>query len=414
MKALLTQQVRPWGTVQGPMASSAAPAQERHPSAALKLLADQFGTEYMGPVGVGSRRGPKGEVLPEAVLQVIFDTGSADLWVASDLCTSWPCTRKDRPRFNHTRSETFLMPKDEVNVGTVYGSGQIHGVVGTDDVHLGPFVARKQAIGLITEEKGALFSMIPLDGILGLGFASMAIDSNLSPLFDNLVKQQALPSPEFAFYLHPDVSVGGAVLWGSIDERLFEGPLVWYPVVEEGWWALEVTAVRIGNRTFEAVDGRTRQGGGQSGKLVRPQLIVDSGTTFLTATGELWTVMQQAVRQMRCSEVGALPPFVYTVKDSQGDARNISVPPEEYMVKVPDQSGRRDLCAPGIMEFGEQFGPALAGRTPLILGEIFMRHHFTVFRRSPDAGGRAEVGIARSAKGPGAQAFLREAAGAGQ
>merc|ERR1719284_1294983 len=55
-------------------------------------------TEYVGPIGVGSK--------PDT-LKVVFDTGSTNLWMASTLCKRGSCVERGRARFNHKASLTF-------------------------------------------------------------------------------------------------------------------------------------------------------------------------------------------------------------------------------------------------------------------------------------------------------------------
>jgi len=371
------------------------PKDKRH-GVVQRLLSDKLGTEYTGSIGIGTKRGPTGELEAESVLNVVFDTGSTDLWVASVICSLGPCSELSRRRFNFSNSETFFMPDKTYNFATVYGSGELEGVLGIDDVRVGPMLVQQQEIGLIRAEHGELFSTLEFDGILGLGRTDTG--AGTTAVFDSIVKQQVLPVPEFAFYLHPDFAFGGAVLWGGIDERLYEEPLVWYPVVGNDFWALELTAFTVGNQTL------TGNGGTLGRSSRRPLVIVDSGTTFLTAMGDVYQALAAAVRTVHCSDMGTLPSLVYTLKDTEGQQHNITVPPEEYLVKAAEGG---EWCFPGIMEFGPHFGP-FEEHHPMILGEVFMRHHFTVFRRSSARGGRPEIGIARSARGASAQAFFED------
>merc|ERR1740117_548593 len=45
-------------------------------------------------------------------LNVVFDTGSTNIWIASDLCKSGGCTLPGRARFNHSTSATFVPTED--------------------------------------------------------------------------------------------------------------------------------------------------------------------------------------------------------------------------------------------------------------------------------------------------------------
>mmetsp|Transcript_12786 Transcript_12786/g.39609 ORF Transcript_12786/g.39609 Transcript_12786/m.39609 type:complete len:89 (+) Transcript_12786:330-596(+) len=60
---------------------------------------------------------------------------------------------------------------------------------------------------------------------------------------------------------------------------------------------------------------------------------------------------------------------------------------------ISDRTG--DFCRPAFMKLdvNRNYGPAM------ILGEVFMRHFFTVFSRGDSSPGQAMVGIARARLG---------------
>lgn len=358
----------------------------------VSRLRDLFSTEYAGPLGVGTRRGEA-----EVELSVIFDTGSSDLWVASELCSSRACTSEGRHRFNHRRSETFRAAgKGRAGtVHTTYGSGTLAGKLGFDDVRVGPLMARDQELGLISEELGSAFETLPFEGIVGLGFPGLALEPNMS-LFDNLAAQCRLERFQFAFYLHRDPSLGGGVLWGGVDRRLYNGTLQWFPVVEQLYWALDLVAFEVGHQIFDFADEAP------------PRLIVDSGTTFFTAEGSMHRAIAEQVPARRCSQIGDLPALVYTLRDEHNTLHRLAIQPEHYMVHARG-GGDDDLCLPAVVSIGM---PSAGGRPVMILGEVFMRHFFTVFHRGRvDSEEGASVGFAPARYSQDSEAFFLEMAG---
>ena len=121
----LTQSSKPGAITRkpGPFASSFGKrgADVNKPPLGVMRLQDLFGTEYVGQLAVGTRSGS-----PQANLRVIYDTGSTDLWLLSDLCKKYPCTAKGHHVFNHSDSESFYSPHD-TPLSTSYGSGELHG-----------------------------------------------------------------------------------------------------------------------------------------------------------------------------------------------------------------------------------------------------------------------------------------------
>mmetsp|Transcript_45971 Transcript_45971/g.76339 ORF Transcript_45971/g.76339 Transcript_45971/m.76339 type:complete len:549 (+) Transcript_45971:10-1656(+) len=405
-------------------------------SARVIWLKDMFGTEYSGVMGVGTARGPAGELTSETELRVIFDTGSADLWVASDLCTDWPCNREGLRRYNHSRSSTYHPTASLMQVQTEYGSGKLEGQLGVDNVRVGPFVARNQVMGLVEKESGSAFEQLPMDGLVGLGFPDLVSSDEAKPgIMENLMMQSSLPLKIFAFYLHRDPKNGGLMLWGGVDSRLYKDSLVWFPVVEQDYWTLELVSLRVGdkamdfppvrNLSFSTIGGSSlrRKNSGQQGATPRwsipPKLIVDSGTTLFMIpqswTDELLKHKGQNINAMPCSRIGQLPKVVFTLTDATGAPHDLVVPPEVYMVRT---FFNHMQCLPGFVASPDLIGDE---RPMVIIGEIFMRHFFTVFSRgdtnssNPNPRGSGgppsvpAVGFAPARHGGEADAFLAQA-----
>ena len=91
-------------------------------------------------------------------MQVVFDTGSTNLWISSDLCKTEPCISKDRHRYSHLLSETFREPQDGQDLDIEFGTGELKGSQGVDDFHVGPFTVKDQTFGLIAEEIGCAWA----------------------------------------------------------------------------------------------------------------------------------------------------------------------------------------------------------------------------------------------------------------
>lgn len=69
----------------------------------------------------------------------MLDTGSSDLWVADDSCTS--CNRAT-PVFQSSKSSSVALSAAGTNIR--YGSGEVTGQLATDVVSMGNFNISKQ------------------------------------------------------------------------------------------------------------------------------------------------------------------------------------------------------------------------------------------------------------------------------
>lgn len=346
-------------------------------------------------------------------LNVVFDTGSTNLWMASTLCTRGPCVSRGRSRYALDESETYKKPPQPRTLTINFATATLIGPMGVDDFHIGPFTVANQSFALIKEEKGSTFAELPLEGIVGLAFPSMSA-AGVRPFFDSVIDQKLLKKNMFAFYLSPlghhksllesghsgeeesdtirrkKYSLGmDAILWGGVDKRLYEGKLVWFPVTQAHYWAIDLHGFSVGKERLgfyqephdSLMEGNlTEQGGKQHAKL-----IVDSGTAYYTAEQSLH---EKIMNKLRCSQDGVAPtPDVsYRLKDENGVMYDLVLSHEDYMVTK---------CEPGFLHvpIPSGFGPAM------LLGELFMRRYFTVFDRGDGTDTNARIGFAKARRG---------------
>ena len=69
----------------------------------------------------------------------------------------------------------------------------------------------------------------------GLGFQSIALTKQVPPFF-NLVNANALNQNAFSLWLNPNQSaeVAGELVFGGVNAKFFQGPLITLPVSKEG------------------------------------------------------------------------------------------------------------------------------------------------------------------------------------
>lgn len=353
------------------------------PGFQLTTPLEDMSSEYTGIIGVGTADDGGAEF--EA--RVVFDTGSTNLWIASVLCKASPCDRNGSDKFydpaKSSTSQAFLEDgmESDSDIDIVFGTGELKGPLHIDTYRVGPMAVEKQPFAMIREMTGDVFSSFPFEGILGLAFPSLSF-GGIEPFFERVIKAKLLKSNEFSFYLNTDSNRPSALLWGGVDKDLFEGSIVMFPVVKPHYWSLELVDFRINGKSLKAH---------VSPESKAKYVLVDSGTTYFTAPSEMFYSIMKHFPEAPCSDVEDYPPIQYVLRSAHNQTFTLEVSQETYMVM-----DEYDSCRPAFMKLDikrKSYGPAM------ILGEVFMRHFFTVFSRGNGSLEQAKVGFARAKVG---------------
>ncbi|XP_008052120.1 cathepsin E isoform X2 [Carlito syrichta] len=189
-------------------------------------LVNYLDMEYFGTISIGS---------PPQNFTVIFDTGSSNLWVPSVYCTSPAC--KTHARFYPSRSNTYSQPGQSFSIQ--YGTGSLSGIIGADQVSVEGLTVAGQQFGESVTEPGETFVDAEFDGILGLGYPSLAV-GGVTPVFDNMMAQNLVNVAMFSVYMSssPEGGAGSELILGGYDHSHFSGSLNWVPVTKQGYWQI--------------------------------------------------------------------------------------------------------------------------------------------------------------------------------
>ncbi|XP_070763026.1 gastricsin-like [Enoplosus armatus] len=310
-------------------------------------------TTYYGAISIGT---------PPQSFQVLFDTGSANLWVDSVYCNTQACNthRKFNPQQSSTYSakgQSFYLP---------YGAGSLSGIFGYDTVNVGGIVIPNQEIGLSTNEPGQNFVVAQFDGILGLSYPTISAGGE-TPVMDNMISQNLLNANIFSFYLsrYKGGQQGSVLSFGGVDNNLYQGQIYWTPVTSETYWQIGVQGFEINGQET----GWCSQG---------CQSIVDTGTSTLTAPSQLLGDIMQAIGAQQnqygmymvdCSQVNNLPTLSFVIS---GVA--LPLPPSAYI----DQNGYQ-FCSVGI---APTYLPSRNGQPLWIFGDVFLREYYSIYDRT--------------------------------
>ena len=310
-------------------------------------LTDYSEAQFYGPITVGT---------PPQQFQMIFDTGSSNLWVPSVKCKQFAC--KHHHKYDSTKSSTYKANGTAFDIQ--YGSGGISGFISNDVVGHGDMTVVDQDFAEVTKEDGLSFNFDKFDGILGLAFDSISVNHS-TPVWYNLINQNLVDEKIFSFWLAKDPSstLGGELTLGGYDSKLFKGDLTYVPLTHRNYWQIKMDAVNFNGKNYCNATGC--------------KAIVDSGTSMLTGPKAQVDAINKQLGCMisgaqcswlHCPDFSTLPDLTFVLNGVQ-----FTLKPEEYIMKVST------LCMSGLMsmDIAEPVGPLW------ILGDKFMEKYYTVF-----------------------------------
>lgn len=309
------------------------------------VINDYENSQYYGEIELGT---------PGQKFNVIFDTGSSDLWVAGSGCDS-SCGR--HPKYNSAKSSTYVANGTAFNI--MYGSGPVSGYESIDTLTMGGLVVKSQEFAEVTDASGlgAAYKLGKFDGILGLAFPILSVN-HVPTCFENAVTQKLVSNAEFSFYLGDSTKDRGELVLGGADPAHYTGPMTYVPLKAATYWEITLDQLKIGSTSFIPDGGNNA--------------IVDSGTSILTGPADSVKQIAESLGAKPLGKTGeymvdcsaTLPNFDFII-----NGVTYTLTPSDYL--IPDG----DSCLLGFMalDIPRPTGPLW------ILGDIFMRKYYTTF-----------------------------------
>uniref|UniRef100_A0A0A9X7Q9 Cathepsin E n=1 Tax=Lygus hesperus TaxID=30085 RepID=A0A0A9X7Q9_LYGHE len=316
----------------------------------LEPLTNMWNTLYFGEITIGT---------PPQPFNVIFDTGSSDLWVPSS--RSSYCGSSVQNCYSSDQSTTYQMNGSPVTIQ--YGSGAMVGFLSEDTVTIGGnIVINNQLFGEAVTEQGTLNQ--PYDGILGLGYPGLS--SYMTPPFFAAQAQGWFDRNVFSVLLTKGNNEGSKITFGGWDDSIItsEEMINWAPVTQQAYWKFSVESIFFGDMKFGSTEAIADTG---TSLIIGPKSQVSQIVNYLGA------VSISGFYAVPTSNVSSLPNFTFVIH-----GRMYTLPPEQYIVMTDGDYA--------VLGFGY-----IEDQSFWILGDVFLSNYYTIFSVEKEAVGFAPL-----------------------
>ncbi|KAM3871573.1 renin [Diretmus argenteus] len=316
-------------------------------------LINYLDTQYYGEISIGS---------PAQMFNVVFDTGSANLWVPSHKCSPFSTACFTHSRYDASKSRTHV--DNGTGFSIQYASGNVRGFLSEDVVVVGgiPVV---QVFAEATSLSAMPFIFAKFDGVLGMGYPNVAIDG-ITPVFDRIMSQHVLKEQVFSVYYSrdPKHSPGGELVLGGTDPNYYTGNFNYMVTRETGKWEVTLKGVSVGKEMMFCEEGCTA--------------VIDTGSSYITGPASSVSLLMKTIGaqpdesgyKVNCDMVKTLPSVTFHL-----GGQEYALTQEDYILWQSQFEG--DVCTVSFrgLDVPPPTGPMW------ILGANFIARYYTEFDR---------------------------------
>ncbi|KAJ7678536.1 aspartic peptidase domain-containing protein [Mycena rosella] len=292
---------------------------------------------------------------------ILMDSGSADLWVASEACTSTAggdCGQHQT--LGSKSSSSFVASNTPFQV--TYGTGAVAGALITDDVVVAGLQLKAHTFGVATQETVDFSAdTVPFDGLMGLAQSTLSQQKTLTPV-ESLAQNGLIADAITSYKISraADNKNDGEITFGALDTTKFD-PATLTTITNvntQGFWEGALDAV--------TVDGKDA---GLAGRTA----ILDTGTTLMVAPVADATAVHQLITGSTTDGQGGFTvpcTFNQTVALAFGGA-TFNIDPRDIAVQPVDAANPTGDCLSGIS--GGSFGTS---DTEWLVGDVFLKNAY--------------------------------------
>ncbi|XP_070623850.1 renin isoform X1 [Bos indicus] len=233
------------------------------------VLTNYLDTQYYGEIGIGT---------PPQTFKVVFDTGSANLWVPSTKCSPLYTACEIHSLYDSLESSSYVENGTEFTIH--YGSGKVKGFLSQDLVTVGGITVT-QTFGEVTELPLLPFMLAKFDGVLGMGFPAQAV-GGVTPVFDHILAQRVLTDDVFSvYYSRNSHLLGGEIVLGGSDPQYYQENFHYVSISKPGSWQIRMKGVSVRLTTLLCEEGC--------------MVIVDTGASYISGPTSSLRLLMEAL-----------------------------------------------------------------------------------------------------------------------
>ncbi|KAF8893556.1 aspartic peptidase domain-containing protein [Infundibulicybe gibba] len=344
-------------------------------------------TTYYGAVSIGT---------PPQTFNVVLDTGSSDFWVAAD-----PCRTCDPalPLFNRKNSISFETARRRGALR--YGMGEVSGRIATDTVTMGGFTINTQtflSVNRVSQE----FVDDTVSGVMGLAFDGIS-KMGATPFWQALASGGQLAASEMGFWLtrfrndpeandNYDNEPGGVFTLGGTNSTLFQGAIdfVDMPASSRGSWMLDVKSVTVQRKLITITSGQSA--------------IIDTGASSIggpkRAVSAIWNAVPGSQRVTNILGVDNILAGYWAFPCTTRVSISLSFGSKLWPIDPADMNlgplpSSSSLCVGAIFDLRRATNfDSVSGGPSWVIGDVFLKNVYSVFRMTPPSVGFAELSAA--------------------
>jgi len=357
---------------------------------------------------------------------LLLDTGSANLAVASEHCTGGSCPKSPMPlykapadgivsaasascaacapgggtdcAFGQPYSTSGLDAKTFPGAcayGISYGGGSsfIQGVLVHDRVQLGPYAVNGTVVAITREIPAASFSTPPMQGIIGLAHELQAVNPTWAPtVFGQIAKDKGVKD---LFGLCLNRTGGGMLDLGEVVPERYSGEIQYVAGTQKRWYNVALKSVVLDGEDIGLPSFVYSYLNDQIGSFV------DSGTSAFLLSPVAMDALQKQFQSRHATlpgVIGATNMFTGACISDADMGNSIDKYPKIGLVMSGADNGKDVTIFAGPKDyFSHQSGQYcfMVSAVPgvgAVIGDVFMQNYYIVHDRALGRIGFADVG----------------------